>query len=501
MCIQKLVRAWPDATLTEFSGRNPRARPPKTGHLLKHFVCVVFAAVYFIGVGQASAVSMYADWTLISGTDGTGTFDGVAGMPDFTFTLTEDVTPSDTEIDDDDIFDNTVWEALFGEGDNQESLRFGSPGQDGSDNGLLTNSTLTLTFDAPVDPLGTWAFAVTDLEREDAVISASLGGVPVPDKTVASWFRQLFDSQPATDGSPHLPSGFDAANVAVVAEVDTDGLLSDENFGDLSPGGTESASVWFIPSTPIDALTITHRNRFGGRSSMHVYAVVRPDPSLQFDGQNDHVDLNRLDVPGSALTLEARFNGADLNGCVGIGCEGRLISKARSASARDHYWMISTDERDGDNRLRFRLRTNGATTTLTANSGNLVDDTSYHVTATYDGSRMRLYLDGNLVGSTSKSGSVGTNPSVDAFVGDNPGRTRRAWNGRIDDVRIWNVARSQAEIQANKDIGLTGAEPGLVAYYPFDEGAGQTTDDASPNNNTAILGNSPSPDSADPIWR
>jgi hypothetical protein len=226
---------------------------------------------------KASAEERYADWTVISGTNGTGTFNGVAEMPDFTFIITGNPDPASTLVDDDDVFDNSTWEANFGEGDNQESLRFGKTASPN-----LTISILTITFSSPVNPSGIWAFAVTDLEGEDAVIGASLAGNPIADAVVASWFQELFDSNPATQGLD-LPSGFDADNVAVVAEFDPDGLLSDEILFNFIPvavqnGGTESASAWFVPNTPIDTLTITHRNRYGGAASMHVYIAATDTP-------------------------------------------------------------------------------------------------------------------------------------------------------------------------------------------------------------------------------
>jgi hypothetical protein len=36
--------------------------------------------------------------------------------------------------------------------------------------------------------------------------------------------------------------------------------------------------------------------------------------------------------------------------------------------------------------------------------------------------------------------------------------------GAVDELRIWNIARSQAEIQATMAVHLTGTEPGLVGY-------------------------------------
>lgn len=43
------------------------------------------------------------------------------------------------------------------------------------------------------------------------------------------------------------------------------------------------------------------------------------------------------------------------------------------------------------------------------------------------------------------------------------------FNGKIDEVRIWNTQRTQEQLRAQKHTALTGTEPGLVAYYQFDE--------------------------------
>jgi Concanavalin A-like lectin/glucanases superfamily len=63
-------------------------------------------------------------------------------------------------------------------------------------------------------------------------------------------------------------------------------------------------------------------------------------------------------------------------------------------------------------------------------------------------------------------------------LGDN---TVRRFNGILDDVRIWNKARTEAEIQADLAHPLTGSESNLVAYWNFNEGAGETAHDRTTN--------------------
>ena len=57
--------------------------------------------------------------------------------------------------------------------------------------------------------------------------------------------------------------------------------------------------------------------------------------------------------------------------------------------------------------------------------------------------------------------------------------------GQIDEVKIWNVARTQAEIQSGLYNKLTGNEQGLVAYWDFDEGTGNIAYDKTGNGHNA----------------
>lgn len=53
------------------------------------------------------------------------------------------------------------------------------------------------------------------------------------------------------------------------------------------------------------------------------------------------------------------------------------------------------------------------------------------------------------------------------------------YNGLLDEVRVWNVARTQAEIAANMNAEISRKTSGLVAYWRMDEGSGQTAFDAT----------------------
>jgi hypothetical protein len=75
-----------------------------------------------------------------------------------------------------------------------------------------------------------------------------------------------------------------------------------------------------------------------------------------------------------------------------------------------------------------------------------------------------------------------------------------SFNGLIDQLAIYDRALSSEEIQANMHDRLTGDEPGLVAYWDFDEGQGQIVYDLSGNGNNGQLGSTPDVDAGDPAW-
>jgi hypothetical protein len=72
--------------------------------------------------------------------------------------------------------------------------------------------------------------------------------------------------------------------------------------------------------------------------------------------------------------------------------------------------------------------------------------------------------------------------------------------GQIGEIRIWNGVRTREHIRRYENAALTGNEPGLAAWWPFEQKEGQFAYDMSGNNNHARLGSSSGADSADPKW-
>ncbi|MEV0593163.1 LamG-like jellyroll fold domain-containing protein [Nonomuraea cavernae] len=150
------------------------------------------------------------------------------------------------------------------------------------------------------------------------------------------------------------------------------------------------------------------------------------------------------------------------------------------------------------------MQTSPDTNSTVSGTSPLPVNTWSHVALTYDGSALRLFVNGQQVNETALTGSLYNNDSP-LRIGGN-----EAWDeffsGLIDEVRVYNRAQTAAEIQTdmNTPVGSTtpGPDPtptptptptpdpdpepvpGLVAAYGMEEGTGTTVGDSSGQNNT-----------------
>ncbi len=108
----------------------------------------------------------------------------------------------------------------------------------------------------------------------------------------------------------------------------------------------------------------------------------------------------------------------------------------------------------------------------------------HHLAATYNGSSIVAYVNGAEVGSQTASGSM-TIDKEDLFIGkgDPEYSSGEYFHGQLDEIRLWNVARSEQEIREAMNSRLTGKEKGLVAYWNFDDG---TANDLTGNGNHGL---------------
>ena len=112
----------------------------------------------------------------------------------------------------------------------------------------------------------------------------------------------------------------------------------------------------------------------------------------------------------------------------------------------------------------------------------------YNIVGVANGSSLRLYLNGVEIGSgVSYDGTINTGNS-DFIIGKlRPSDDLYPFNGKLDEISFWNIALSEEEIQANMYSELTGSESGLVGYWNFNAGIGDTLYDHSGNGNHGTI--------------
>ncbi len=229
--------------------------------------------------------------------------------------------------------------------------------------------------------------------------------------------------------------------------------------------------------------TYTVKLRSGGGASFSERTrdgfvhVFDGNSSLKFDGKNSYVDVPAaasLNVT-SAFTVEAWIHPIGW-GEAGSGF-GRVINKNNLLVFLETGGMlvVSIDHSNGTS-----SRTNTSLGSITLNDWQ-------HIAASYSGttSDLKVYVNGipqNLNVPDPINGPLISSSSSPLVIGNNSDRTR-TFDGMIDELRIWNIARTQSEIQAAMHDTLRGDEAGLVGNWRFDEGSGSLVADRSPNKN------------------
>ncbi len=272
-------------------------------------------------------------------------------------------------------------------------------------------------------------------------------GQPTPPGALTLNWTRVSGSGTVTFSAPNAATtnaSFSAAGTYVLRLTASDGALStsDEVTVTVNSGSTSVPGLvahyrlddgaGTIASDATGAYPATLVNGAAWVTGRHAGGV-------SFDGANDYIALPNVKASGAGLTISTWVRTSSFTSSVAQ----RFVSKATGTADQAHDWMLGLT----GNRLRFRLKTNGVTKTLVGRSGNLPLNTWYHATATYDGTRMRLYLNGVEVGSTAKTGAVAMNGNVPLNLGRNPDGSNYM-RGTLDDVRIYNRALTRNEILA-----------------------------------------------------
>ena len=92
-----------------------------------------------------------------------------------------------------------------------------------------------------------------------------------------------------------------------------------------------------------------------------------------------------------------------------------------------------------------------------------------HVAVTYDGVRRRHYINGELAAEFNETGALPASAAAMRIGSDVS--FNHSPDGAIDEVRLWSVARTTAQIRSSLNVRITADQPGLVAVWALDGNA------------------------------
>ena len=210
--------------------------------------------------------------------------------------------------------------------------------------------------------------------------------------------------------------------------------------------------------------------------------------SLGFGGTNGYVtfgDAPALDLATFTVEAWVRRDGAGISTTTGSGGVSAipLVTKGRGEADgdnRDMNWFFGIRDSDGVLTADFEEGAGGTSPGLNhpvAGTTPLDTGVWYHAAVTYDGTTWRLYLNGTLdgellVGEPPRSDSIQHAALASALT--STGSPAGYFDGALDEVRVWDYARSETDIQGDINERIEIAQAGLVARWGLDEGAGTT---------------------------
>jgi hypothetical protein len=197
-------------------------------------------------------------------------------------------------------------------------------------------------------------------------------------------------------------------------------------------------------------------------SKFRLIMISQTNQYLHFDKIDDFVQLEN----GSQY-----FSGTNQLSMTGwFYCDALAYGQGymgfRAGSGNAEFYMIQLN----NGVMECRLKSTTGLHEFVAPANTAIPQVWQHFAWIFDVNTIKLYVNGNLIGSAAASGTF-TGETVTFAIGKSIlGGFNFVYGGRIDEVSAWNKALSQTEIQDIISDELTGSEPNLQLYYKFNQG-------------------------------
>ncbi|MES1174242.1 MAG: LamG domain-containing protein [Myxococcales bacterium] len=277
-------------------------------------------------------------------------------------------------------------------------------------------------------------------------------------------------------GSPNTTAGAGGSGAGAAAGSSAAGSSAAGALGGASGGGGDSGAG--APSAGSAGSAGSSAGSAGAAGVGGTSSCPGAGHAVEFDG-DAHTQMDTDTTIGSVLP----------KGNASRTVEMWLYTVPKSWRSEHHLYQYGgTNPREGAFGIDFgdgpypnvQVYTNGtADTTFKVPQSTVKETGWFHFAMVWDqpSKTLKGIINGVTAGSKVIS-AVLTTPASRLSIGYSPTfSSNGGFTGKIDELRIWNVARSDAEIKATMNQRLTGKEAGLVVYYTFDEGTGASSRD------------------------
>ncbi|MFB5601048.1 MAG: LamG-like jellyroll fold domain-containing protein, partial [Nitrososphaeraceae archaeon] len=175
------------------------------------------------------------------------------------------------------------------------------------------------------------------------------------------------------------------------------------------------------------------------------------EPFFTATGTNFVDEASRSDLRLSQFTVATWFK----TSVPSFPDEGVMVNKgglgSESTGGNQNYgiWFLS------NGRIQGGYETSGGSNRYVTTSNTYNDDQWHHGVVTYDGSTVRLYIDGTQIGTRSSTTTPDNNGNQPLRIAENAQSIGEdSYVGQLDEVGVWNRALSNTEINSLKDTGV-----------------------------------------------
>lgn len=243
------------------------------------------------------------------------------------------------------------------------------------------------------------------------------------------------------------------------------GLVAYYNFNDNTVGGNGQ--------TVTNGCSATGATLNGTTVSTTVYprfpcSFNAPTCGISFSGTNFNENVS---IPhNSSLNLSTFTIGAWVKSSQTTAFN-RIVFKGANSSGQNYSLCVNSG------RAHIRYDESPAGAHFAEGTTNVADGQWHYLSGTFDGANLKIYVDGVLE-QTTASTAIPATANTNVLIGSEGTASAQCFNGKIDEVSIWNTALSASQIFTIMNNPPAGNESGLIGYYNFSNnnrsGAGRT---------------------------